>query len=115
MVRVLHLLPQRPHLTGSGVTLDSVTRELAPALGGSPTMIPLPRPDRPDGPRTEDLPAMVERLSSALAKAGGAPPLTSLPPGRAGLTWGGVLDPAETVWRELMMKGRTSPGGCPHA
>ena len=83
--------------------LSGVERHLAPHLGATLDLVPLPRLVGPDEPVAADLPAFVDALTTTLAAALEQPPLGAAPPERlAPFTWGAVFSRVERVWREAM-------------
>ncbi len=75
-------------------------RELCGALGSWLDRVPLPRLERVDEPVDEDLPAFVDALAGALARALESSPPCDVPE-LALWTWRAVFERVESVWSEL--------------
>ena len=83
--------------------LPGVERELAPHLGDTLDLVPLPGLIGPDEPVAADLPAFVDGLTAALDRALARPPLGAAPPQRlTPFTWAAVFSRVESVWRDLI-------------
>ena len=72
-MRVLHILSQRPSLTGSGITLDAIVRHASAAGWEQRVVVGVPAGDsRPDGGRARsrrDPPAGFRRRRAAVSRA----------------------------------------------
>jgi len=85
--------------------LSGIENELAPRLGSALTLVGMPRLERVDRPRREDLPAFVDRLASAIDDALDAPPLgdpqSTMADALSHFTWDAVFSRVERVWQSL--------------
>ncbi len=86
--------------------LPGITEQLAPHLGAALEPVPLPRLIGIDTPLPADLPAFVDQLVDAMARALASPPLgdpeQSLPGTLEPFTWRAVFGRVEAVWRMLI-------------
>ncbi len=86
--------------------LPGVMRQLAPYLGSTLDLIPLPRLVGPDVPDPLDLPAFVDDIASALERAAKKTPLNfesdSFSNRLKPFGWGAVFERVETVWNDLV-------------
>jgi len=85
--------------------LPGIVDELAPRLRDALEMVKPPRLESVDRPRSEDLPAFVDRLEVALERALGAPPLgdpsRSMAEALNHFGWRAVYARVENIWRLL--------------
>ena len=85
--------------------LPGVVEELAPRLGDALEMVELPRLETIDCPRPDDLPAFVDRLTTALENALDASPvgdpIQTIPEALAHFSWGAVYARVDAVWQSL--------------
>jgi len=85
--------------------LPGVVEQIAPHLGSNLTMIAMPRIETVDQPVSEDLPAFVERLTSAIEYSLHLPDLlvdrSFKPHSLRPFTWAAVFERIEPIWREL--------------
>ena len=82
--------------------LPGVVDQLASQLGECLETVPLPRLNGPDRPVDADLPAFTQALQHAIAASLSRPPLKTPVDGVKELSWTGVFDRIESVWRDLL-------------
>ena len=86
--------------------LPGVVEELAPRIGAALELVELPAMSGVDTPVPAELPAFVDRLTTALSRALDAPPLgdptETIPEALDAFTWGAVFDRIEQVWRDVI-------------
>jgi glycosyltransferase involved in cell wall biosynthesis len=86
--------------------LPGVMDQLAPHLGDTLELVPLPRLTGSDHPREEDLPAFVEELAAAIEASLRRPriePGPELDRALAPFTWRAVFERVQKVWLELVI------------
>jgi len=81
--------------------LPGVVDELAPRLGAALELVELPAMASIDTPVQAELPAFVDRLSTAIEAALSSPPPGDLAAALRDFTWEAVFERVEAVWRRL--------------
>ncbi|HUT76426.1 MAG TPA: hypothetical protein VM285_02005, partial [Polyangia bacterium] len=81
--------------------LPGVRERIAPTLGGSLSLVPLPRMMRVDEPNPGALPAFVDDLETALSRALDAGPVPPCGEALAPLSWKAVFARVERIWLAL--------------
>ena len=86
--------------------LPGVVDELAPKIGAALEIVDLPTMNGVDTPVEAELPAFVDRLTTALSRALDKPPVgdpaETVPDALETFTWGAVFDRIERVWRRVI-------------
>jgi glycosyltransferase involved in cell wall biosynthesis len=86
--------------------LPGIVEELAPRLGSAFETVEPPRLESVDRPRSDDLPAFVDRLEAAIERALDAPPIgdpaRTMADALKHFSWGAVYSRVEAVWRSLV-------------
>ncbi len=81
--------------------LPGVVEQIAPVLGNTLEMIPLPRLSNVDKPLTQDLPIFTEKLVFALKKSLLSP---QMPPANLDcFTWNTVFCKVESIWQSILI------------
>lgn len=86
--------------------LPGVVDELAPKIGAALEIVDLPAMNGVDTPVEAELPAFIDRLTTALSRALDKPPVgdpaMTVPDTLETFTWGAVFDRIERVWRRVI-------------
>lgn len=84
-------------------SLPGILEKMLPALKDDLDLVPLPRMAGPDTPVSDDLPAFVDDLTTALRKALAGPPVDSASPqikkALRPFRWASVFQRVESIWR----------------